>query len=123
MDFFWFWYSTKPFQINIDIKTKKTLWKVTLNLKQPDTRKTEKNLYHATKSAEFGTVPCHITLPNAWEFFLPPSETVFREACNHYVSSKSNGINLRFNSPPGVFRETFKEKKNFKKIYAKNPRF
>ena len=36
-DFFRFWYSTKPFQINIDIKThlnKKTLWKVTLNLKE-----------------------------------------------------------------------------------------
>ena len=28
-------HSTKPFQINIDIKTKKTLRKVTLNLKQP----------------------------------------------------------------------------------------
>ena len=39
--FFQFWYSTKPFQIDIDIHTKKTLWKVhvTLNLKQPDHEK------------------------------------------------------------------------------------
>ena len=35
--------STKPLQINIDIKihlNEKTLWKVNLNLKQPDTWKT-----------------------------------------------------------------------------------
>ena len=40
VEFFRFLYSTKPFQINIDIKTKKTLWKVTLNLKQLDPWKT-----------------------------------------------------------------------------------
>ena len=40
VDFFQFWYSMKPFEINIDIKTKKMLWKVTLNLKQPDPWKT-----------------------------------------------------------------------------------
>ena len=35
-----FWYSTKSFQIDINIKPKEMLWKVTLNLKQPHTWKT-----------------------------------------------------------------------------------
>ena len=39
---------------------------------------------------------------------LPPYETVFREACNHYVTSKSNRINLWFKLLPGVFRNTKK---------------
>ena len=47
-----------------------TLWKVTLNLKKPSTWKTTYwSLPHAIKSAEFGTFPCHITLPNTCEFF------------------------------------------------------
>ena len=56
--------------------------------------------------------------------FLPPYETVFREVwtvCNHYVTSRSNRINLRFNSPPGVFRNT--TNLNFKNISAKSSRF
>ena len=40
LEFFQFWYSTKPFQIDIDMKNKKMLLKVTLNLKQPDAWKT-----------------------------------------------------------------------------------
>ena len=49
-----------------------------------------------------------VTLPFPTpESFLPPYETVFREACNCYVvTSKSNQINLRFNLLPGVFRNT-----------------
>ena len=38
VDLFRFRYSTKPFQINTDIKTKKTLWKATQ--KKKDTWKT-----------------------------------------------------------------------------------
>ena len=48
-------------------------------------------------------------------------ETVFREGHNHYVTSKSNWINLRFNTPPGVFRNT--TSLNFKKISSKNSLF
>ena len=39
-------------------------------------------------------------------FFATFWETGFREACNHYLTSKSNRINMRFNSPPGVFKNT-----------------
>ena len=81
------------------------------------------------KSAEFGTFPCH-TLPNTCEFLviisqlqqnvLPPYETVFCELCkksvskrkNQYVASKSNVINLWFNSLPGVYHCI---------MYMKNP--
>ena len=55
------------------------------------------------------------------ESFLPPNETVFREVRNHSVTSKSNRINLQFNSPPVVFKNT--ANLNFKKLAAKNSRF
>ena len=57
------------------------------------------------------------------ERFLPPYETVhvFCETCNHYATSKSDWINLWFNSLPGVFRNT--TNLNFKKIFAKSSLF
>ena len=38
--------------------------------------------------------------------FLSPYETVFCEACNHYVTLKSNRISLQFNLPSRVFEDT-----------------
>ena len=80
VDFFRFWYSTKPFQINIDIKTKKTLWKVTLK-KERDM----KNCINIIRRQESGTFLVTLPFPTPESFFAP-FETVFREACNHYVT-------------------------------------
>ena len=58
IDFVGFDIPRKPFQIDINIKAK-ALSKNWINIIRR----------HQLRSAEFGTFPCHITLPNAWEFF------------------------------------------------------
>ena len=96
-NFFRFWYSTKPLQVNIDIKThlnKKTFWKVNLNLKQPDTWKTEQILWDAMQSAEFGTFSCHIMLPNAWEFLFDEKSVTEKSLVTlwgNYISRTTQG--------------------------------
>ena len=69
--FFQFWYSTKPFQIDIDIHTKKTLWKVhvTLNLKQPDHEKPYKFYKTPQNLLRLGCFLVTLPFPTPESFF------------------------------------------------------
>ena len=85
------------------------------------------------KSAEFGTFLVTLPFPTPMSFLvtkgelqqilvnvLPPSETVLCEPRkesvskwkNHHVALKSKLICLRFNSPPGVFRNTLRKERS-----------
>ena len=130
---FHFWYSIKPLQINIDIKThlnEKTLWKVSLNLKQPVTWQTAQIWWDAMKSAEFETLPCHFPTRVFWWWKVT-------EISSHLISlflfqnerscvvSKSNQINLWFTLPPWRLQEYLERfyPTNLQKISAKNSCF
>ena len=124
VDLFWFWYSTKPFQINVDIINEKTLWKVTSNLKQQH-RKNYVNFitrheicrvwdvslshYPSQHLSVFGNkkLITERSFATLWEtvFRKPRKESVSKWK-NRDVASKSNLINLQFNLPPGVVKNT-----------------
>ena len=97
-EFFRFWYSTKPFQININIKTKKTLSKVTLYLKQPDTWKTNKFYKTPQNLQSLGRFLVTFPFPTP-ESFLPPYERLYFAKLQKdliHLESWSNDWQLKF---------------------------